>query len=336
MNYEDPDRMADIDLSPEKITKLLVTIRRNQAESSYVDGKETLELSTDGDKAFFIRHVAALANTGRDAYLLIGVENKTWASKGIQQGSPLLDVDKTQQTMNQTLANRLDPPFTVVYRTCFLESVTMGVVGVEGKSPPYVVSIEDRRFGGPKSKGSDSYIYRGDIYVRRVTDSVVANRQREILELLPVKRNIFDLIGSILLIGITIGAGVGIVASLVRFTRPSDASIIGFIWGLFIGGLFNKRLGEAFGRFRSGRFEPLIKSAVGPFGGGSFGALLAYTLIENILSGKAKLSDPVSMGMIMGPFLAVLSIVIIVVPLVALYWLLHWLEKVIEGRGQKT
>ena len=55
---------------------LLKRLRRKGAESANVDAKEGLSLQCVGDRAQFLRHVAALANTGRRAYMIIGVEDK--------------------------------------------------------------------------------------------------------------------------------------------------------------------------------------------------------------------------------------------------------------------
>jgi hypothetical protein len=160
---------------------LLQRLREQQTESSIVDGKADLPLETEGDRAFFIRHVAALANNTEPSHLIIGVEDKTWDPIGLSEDSPLCDSDQTQRRMNQTLANRLDPNVSVRYRTYEVSGVMLGLVAVEGTRAPYIIAIEDQQYGGDRTRGEPSYVYRGAIYVRRGANSVIANRQSEVL-----------------------------------------------------------------------------------------------------------------------------------------------------------
>jgi len=83
--------------------------------------------------------------------------------------------------MNQILANRLDPNLFVRYCTYEVSRVLYGLVAVEGKHAPYITAIEDQQYGGDRTRGAPSYIYRGAIYIRRGTNSLVANRQSEVL-----------------------------------------------------------------------------------------------------------------------------------------------------------
>jgi hypothetical protein len=162
---------------------LLQRLREQQTESPVVDGKADLTLETEGDRAFFIRHVAALANNVEPSYLIIGVEDKTWNLVGLPRNSPLHHSDQTQTRLNQILANRLDPNVSVRYRAYEVSGVVLGLVAVEGTRAPYIIAIEDQQYGGDRTRGEPSYVYRGAIYVRRGANSVIANRQSEVLEI---------------------------------------------------------------------------------------------------------------------------------------------------------
>lgn len=170
--------------SQSKIEDLLKLLREHQTESPTIDGKVDLFLDKEGDRAFFIRHVAALANNVEPSSLIIGVKDKTWELIGLSEDSSLRDADSTQNRMNQILAIRLDPHLPVTYRTYELSGVTIGLVVVEGKRAPYIVAIEDQKYGGLRTQGGPSYIYRGAIYVRHGANSIIANRQSEILHLI--------------------------------------------------------------------------------------------------------------------------------------------------------
>jgi len=168
-------------LSRTEFETLLQRLREQQTESPIVDGKANLILETEGDRAYLIRHIAALANNGEPSYLIIGVEDKTWNPVGLSSDSPLSLPDQTQQRLNQILANRLDPNVFVRYCTYEISGVIYGLVAVEGTRAPYIIAIEDQQYGGNRTQGEPSYIYRGAIYIRRGASSVVANRQSEIL-----------------------------------------------------------------------------------------------------------------------------------------------------------
>ena len=135
-------------LSPVEFEDLLRRLRDERTESETVDGKQDLPLETAGDRAFFIRHVAALANNVERSYLIIGVEDRTWKPIRLAEDSPLRDSDATQRRMNQALANRLDPHLSVRYRTYQVSGVTYGLVAIEGAKAPYVIAIENQNYGG--------------------------------------------------------------------------------------------------------------------------------------------------------------------------------------------
>jgi predicted HTH transcriptional regulator len=132
-------------LSQPEFEALLGRLREHQTESPKAEGKVNLSLVTEGDRAYFLRHIAALANNVQPSYLIIGVENKTWNPIGLAKDSPLREPDATQQRMNQILGKRLDPTLTVRYRTYEADGVVYGLVSIDGSRAPYIVAIQSSR-----------------------------------------------------------------------------------------------------------------------------------------------------------------------------------------------
>jgi len=291
--------MTELCPSLSEAKRILKRLRQNKSEVSNFDFKETLNLKEDGDRASFIRHIAALANLGQKSGLFIGIEDKTWISKGIPSESPLLKVDVTQQQMNQILAKKIDPSINVEYRVYDIDGLAIGIVGLDGKDPPYVISIEEPRYGGSKTKGKESYIYKGVIYIRHGTASVPANRQREILEVFNGRRDYIEIAVLLVFIGVLVAIGVGIGVSQVRFPDTASAALLGGIWGIIVGWILNKRLADSLGKFPTGTFVRVIRIFGGSLWGGAIGALLSYLVVDKIITGQIKILDPVSMAFVL-------------------------------------
>lgn len=301
--------MAERFLSQNKFERLLGDLQRNQVESANVEGKSILNLKELGDRATLIRHISAIANTGQQGYLIIGVEDKTWKPIGIPSGSPLINSDETQKQINQILAEKIDPPIRVSYRTYSYRNVFMGVVLIPSQNPPYIIAIPDERFGGQKSDSKrESHIYRGVIYIRRGSDSVIANRQSEIFEVLEGRKNIVDVLGSLALIGFVVSVGAGVGVSLINFSDIYLPAIFGGAWGLLVGMLLNQRVWESVGRFPKNLLLRILRSSLGPLVGLISGAWLSSTLTSVLLSGKVKGIDPLSMGLVIAPIVLVVNI----------------------------
>jgi hypothetical protein len=297
--------MRNPSLSTSAAKKILKKLQREKSEAPNIDAKETLNLKQDGDRATFIRHIAALTNTGKKSYLLIGVEDKTWVLKGIPDDSPLQLVDVVQQQMNQILAKRLDPPMSVMYRIHNIDGNFMGVVEIEGTNPPYVVGMEEEKFGGGKTEGKPSYIYQGVIYCRRGTASVPVTRQNQIEDMFHLKWDWLEILMTLGFIGIVTGLGVGYGCSKIPFDNPDNASVLGGIWGMCIGWLFKKRLADAFGRFSTGCLYGSIKRFGGVFWGGAIGSFLSFTVVSSIFSGETVANNAMSTVLIYAPMTVV-------------------------------
>jgi hypothetical protein len=163
---------------------LVKRLQGQKIEPAEIDAKEDLPLVSDGDKAFFIHHIVALANNVFPSFLIIGLEDKSWAVKGLDSSSSLMNSDQTHNRMNQILEKRLDPQLAIRYRTYVYEGNILGLVSVEGSRAPYLIAIDDDRYGGNRTKGEPCFIFRGAIYVRHGGSTIIANRQSRILEIL--------------------------------------------------------------------------------------------------------------------------------------------------------
>lgn len=167
-------------ISQSEFKTMLRRLRDERVELATVDGKSNLALDTEGDKAYFIRHAAALANNIQPSYIIIGVEDNTWNPIGLGEDSTLRNVDETQHRLNQILKNKLDPNLWVQYGLYEVDKVTYGLISLEGKRAPYVIAIDSLEYGGPRTKGKPEYIHRGVVYIRHGANSIIANRQSEI------------------------------------------------------------------------------------------------------------------------------------------------------------
>jgi hypothetical protein len=314
--------MAERFLSQNKIEKLLRDLQTNQVESPNVDGKITLNLKELGDRATLIRHISAIANSGQEGYLIIGVEDRTWKPVGLPADSSLVNSDETQKQINQILSGRIDPSLSVSYRTYKYENALLGVVLIPSENPPYIISIPDDKYGGLKSDGNkENYVHKGAIYIRRGSDSVIANRQSEVFGVLEARKNIVGVIEALGLTAFVIAVGVGMGASLIKFLDVYVPTILGSAWGLLIGLLFSHRVSEAFGRFPKNLFSSILRSTFAPLIGMLIGAWLSHNLAGVVLSGKVKSFDPLSMGLIVAPIVLVINFLPAILVMLALEYI---------------
>jgi len=167
--------------SQQEFEDLLNNLKEQKTESPTVDAKADLSLDEEGDKAYFIRHMAALANNVEPSYWIIGVENQTWDLIGLDPNSPLRNADTTQKRMNDVLANRLDPNLYIRYCTYEVNGIMYGLVAPQSTQAPYIVSISNQEYGGNRTDAAPHHIYRGAIYYRHGANSLIANRQSVLL-----------------------------------------------------------------------------------------------------------------------------------------------------------
>jgi hypothetical protein len=289
--------VKNVYLSKNEVKNSLLKLQTQKSETPNFDAKLILNLKEDGDRALFIKHIAALANNGQRSYLFIGVEDKTWLPKGIPEDSFLLETDGSQQQMNNILARRIDPQISVCYQVYDLDGSQIGVVGLEGEKPPYIISIEEDKFGSAKTRGENYYIQKGSVFIRRGTDSIIANRQIDLLSLLNERTNIFGLVTSLIFIAILIAICIGIGISLKIFPNPFTASLFGLFVGVIIGYLFNNRVADSLGKYPTSKLIQFVKNSGGIIWGGAIGTFFSYNFVNSVLLGKLKVLDPLNMSL---------------------------------------
>ena len=130
-------------------------------ENPTLDFKQDLLLSSDKDKANFIKDILALANSSGIAHLIIGIEDGTWKPIGIK-------TSHTPEKFNQILKDRCDPPLSVEYVETKILHHLIGVIEIKGNNPPYVVAVPDR-YG--------NIIERGTVFVRNFNMNQGASRE---------------------------------------------------------------------------------------------------------------------------------------------------------------
>lgn len=151
-------------------TNRIKQIIEKEEEGPTLDYKEDLPLETDGDKAQFVKDVISLANSGQTAHIITGIEDGTRKLVGLKTRH------KAEQ-LNQILKDKSDPPLRIEYAERNIMGHPIGVVGITGENPPYVVAVADR-FGGPLSSDPTKqfHIERGTVFVRNYNMNEGAQR----------------------------------------------------------------------------------------------------------------------------------------------------------------
>lgn len=148
----------------------IIELIKKAEESPTLDYKEDLPLETNGDKAEFVKDVISLANSGKAAHILLGVEDKTGRLVGFKTNHAV-------EQLNQILKDKCDPPISVEYMEKNILGYQIGVIEIRCENPPYIVSVPDK-FGGPLSTSSQKpfYIQRGTVFVRNYNMNEGARR----------------------------------------------------------------------------------------------------------------------------------------------------------------
>jgi len=161
-------------ISTDELRRLL------KKEGSKVDLKLTLPLKTKDDKAKFVKHVIALANTPRGTgYLLIGVDDKT---KQPKEAPPPEGIEEDVQRI---LSTYCQPLIETEYEIVKIKGVSVGALSIYRKSVdlPYRVK---KTVGGDKNliEVDDIFIRHGRLSERPTYQELEAlilegNRARE-------------------------------------------------------------------------------------------------------------------------------------------------------------
>lgn len=116
------------------VKKVLSLIRKE--EGTKLDFKLRLELWTDSGKKEIAKDISAIANSrGGRGYIVIGIEDKSKAVIGIEEG----EFFKEEQ-IQQIVTSRCDPPIPIKVEEVLIEGKRVGVITIfDGSQKPYQV-----------------------------------------------------------------------------------------------------------------------------------------------------------------------------------------------------
>lgn len=140
------------------LVKLMKQIRTVKQEFKTLDAKAELDLRQDGSKIDFAKDVIAMANNAVPSYLLIGLEDKTFKDMG------KLVFHHTKNDLNQTLADKIDPPIGIDYQEFIIGQNEYALIKIEGTNPPYIIA---RDLVCKKEDKKQIKLNKGTIFVRR-------------------------------------------------------------------------------------------------------------------------------------------------------------------------
>lgn len=144
-------------MDEKKLLEIIEKLRSNQREWRTVDAKLALILKENGDKAEFIKDIAAMANNFERSYLVIGLKDETFSDVGS------LTNHYTKNDLNQILAGNIDPPVIVDYKEFNIKSNEYALIEVFGNNPPYIIA---RDIVHNSSDRKRVRVYKGIIFVR--------------------------------------------------------------------------------------------------------------------------------------------------------------------------
>lgn len=155
--------------------KIIRELRRIGQEWEKVDAKQELILKEVGDKAEFVKDIIAMANNGEPSYLIIGLEDGTFADVG------KLSYHYTTNDINQILVDKIDPPIVVDYKEFIIDGNEYAIVEINGQNPPYIAA---RDLIHNRTDRKQVRVYRGTIYVRHAdrTEGISRAELEEILK----------------------------------------------------------------------------------------------------------------------------------------------------------
>lgn len=140
-----------------ELISIIKQLQDEGRESMTVDAKLELTLHENGDKAEFVKDIIAMANNGQPSFLVIGLVDGTFDFAG------KLANHSDSNTINQILADKIDPPLIVDYQEFVIGDNECAVITIDGEDRPYVVArdIINNRADRKKSK-----VYKGMIFIR--------------------------------------------------------------------------------------------------------------------------------------------------------------------------
>ena len=85
------------------LLEIIGKLRAAGREFKTIDAKQELKLQENGEKAEFVKEVAAMANNGEKSYIVIGLQDGTFADIGQLRHHHL------KNNLNQFLVGKIDP-----------------------------------------------------------------------------------------------------------------------------------------------------------------------------------------------------------------------------------
>lgn len=152
-------------MDEKELMQVIERLRITGQEQHNIDAKQQLPLREVGDKAELAKDVAAMANNAATRYIVIGLEDGTFADAG------KLEYHYTKSIINQTLSDKIDPPIAVDYQEFVVGENEYALLKILGVNPPYIIARDIIHNRADKKQVK---IYKGMIYVRRqdITDGI--------------------------------------------------------------------------------------------------------------------------------------------------------------------
>jgi len=144
-------------MDEKKLLEIIEKLRSSQREWKTVDAKHALILKENGEKAEFIKDIAAMANNFEPSYLIIGLNDGSFSDVG-----PLVK-HHTKNNLNQILEGNIDPPVIIDYQEFSINWNEYALIEVFGNNPPYIIARDLVHNPTDRKKFR---VYKGTIFVR--------------------------------------------------------------------------------------------------------------------------------------------------------------------------
>src|SRR5947209_3546833 len=139
------------------LLEIISKLRAKGVEWKTVDAKQELSLTCNGEKAEFVKDVIAMANNAEKSYIVIGLQDGTFADIGN------LSTHHLKNNLNQLLEGKIDPPVVIDYQEFTVNGNGYGLVEIVGYNLPYIIA---RDFTANPGDRKQTKIYKGTIFVR--------------------------------------------------------------------------------------------------------------------------------------------------------------------------
>lgn len=161
-------------MDEKKLIEIIEKLRSSKREWKTVDAKHSLILKENGDKAEFIKDIAAMANNFEPSYLIIGLNDGSFSDIG-----PLVE-HHTKNNINQRLEGNIDPPVIIDYQEFSINSNEYALIEIFGNNPPYIIA---RDISNNPTDQKKTKIYKGTIFVRHEdrTEGISRSELEELL-----------------------------------------------------------------------------------------------------------------------------------------------------------